>query len=263
MMRRCFVSVDVENDLNETTFKCIDSMHRLLAIFEKHNIRATLFVTGDILKRFPKQVKLWSKKHEIACHGYYHEPLYKYDKEERKKQIQMFLDLYEEVLGISPKGFRAVQHTIDQNMLSILEDKGFNYDSSVIPRYLPFRKYVGFKGKAPTLPYYPSDKNYLGVGSMKILEIPVTPIIFGFSLYGTWLRLLGVTFYKFLFALNKPHFIALSMHPWDSYEYKGTYSKNSGEPFLKKLDSLLKYLKKHYKFVAGDEILENTNRRMR
>ena len=254
--------MDVENDLNADTFNGIKSMPVLLSIFEKYGIRATLFVTADILKRFPEQVKTWSKNHEIGCHGYYHEPLYKYNKEERKKQMKMFLDLYEEVLGEKPKGFRAVQHTIDQDMINLLEKENFSYDSSVIPRYIPFRKYVGYKGKAPVLPYYPSKKNYLLVGSLKILEIPITPILFGFSLYGTWLRLFGVTFYKFLFALKKPHFIGLSMHPWDAQIYKGTYSRNSGKPFLTKLDALLKYLKKHYKFVSGDEIFENTDRRV-
>lgn len=260
-MKICMVSIDVEEDLNQKTFHGVENLDKILKIFNKFGISATLFATGEVLEKYPDLIVKWSKKHEIACHGYYHVPLYELSISERKKQLENFCELYERILGKKPKGFRAVQHTIDNTQLKLLEDFGFEYDSSVVPRYVPIRKYVGYKGKAPTEPYYPSYGDYKKKGDMKMLEIPVTPLIFGISLYGTWIRVFGPNFYKFLLFLKKPEFISLAMHPWDAMEYEGAFSKNSGEKFLECLDDILETLCKNYKFKGGNEVLKYVDSR--
>lgn len=249
------VSVDVEEDLNQKTFCGVENLDKLLNIFDKFGINATLFATGLVLEKYPDLIVKWSKKHEIGCHGYYHVPLCELSISERKKQLEDFCELYENILGEKPKGFRAVQHTIDNTQLKLLEKFGFEYDSSVVPRYLPIKKYVGYKGRAQTEPYYPDYANYKEKGNMEILEIPVTPLIFGIPLYGTWIRVFCPNFYKFLLVLKKPEFINLAMHPWDALEHKGAFSKNSGEKFLGYLDAIFETLSKNYKFKSGEEIL--------
>ena len=251
----CMVSIDVEEDLNQKTFHGVANLDKILEIFNKFGISATLFATGEVLERCPDLIEKWSKKHEIACHGYYHIPLSELSFSERKKQLENFCRLYENILEEKPKGFRAVQHIIDNRQLKLLEEFGFEYDSSVVPRYIPIRKYVGYKGKAPTEPYYPSYEDYKKKGDMKILEIPVTPFIFGISLYGTWIRVFGPNFYKFLLFLKKLKFINVAMHPWDAIEHEGALSKNSGEKFLEYLDDIFEGLSKNYKFKSGREVL--------
>ena len=252
-MKICMVSVDVEEDLNQKTFHGVESLDNVLEILDKFEINATLFTTGEVLEKYPDLIEKWSEKHEIACHGYYHVPLYELSISERKKQLEDFCRLYAEILGEQSKGFRAVQHTIDNTQLKLLEEFGFEYDSSVVPRYVPIKKYVGYKGKAPTEPYHPSYEDYKKKGDMRILEIPVTPLIFGISLYGTWIRLFCPNFYRFLLVLKKPDVISLAMHPWDAIEHKGAYSKNSGEKFLEYLDDILSILEKNrYQFVRGE-----------
>ena len=254
-MKVCMVSIDVEQDIeDQKTFRGVENLDRILEIFDKLEVRATLFTTGEVLEYYPDLIARWSKKHEIACHGYYHVPLYELPIPEREKQLEDFCRLYERILGEKPRGFRAVKHTIDNVQLELLERFDFTYDSSVVPRYVPFRRYVGYQGKAPTEPYYPSYGNHREKGDMKILEIPTTPLIFGISLYGTWLRTFGPRFYRFLLTMKKPQYISLAMHSWDCVKYKGKFSRNSGERFIEYLEKMLKILGKHYEFQPGEAI---------
>lgn len=260
-MRTCMVSIDVEQDIgNHKTFSGVENLDRILRILDEFELKATLFITGEVLESYPDLIERWSRKHEIACHGYYHVPLFQLSFSERGKQLENFTRLYEKVVGEKPKGFRAVKHTIDNTQLELLERFGFVYDSSVVPRYIPFRKYIGYKGKAPTEPYHPSYDNCREKGDMKILEIPTTPLIFGIPLYGTWLRALGPGLYRVLLTLKKPKFISLALHPWDAIEYKGSFSRNSGVRFLQILKELLTDIKSHgYILMNGSKIVSSLN----
>jgi hypothetical protein len=258
--RICFVSIDVEEDLRKEdikTFEGIKKLNKILDIFKKYKIKSTLFVTGDVLQKFPGLVVNWSKNHEIACHGFHHIPLNELSPLERKKQLKDFIQIYEDLLSKKPKGFRAVQHTIDDTQIKLLVDSGFRYDSSVIPRYIFFKSYIGYKGKAPNLPYLPCSNDYRKKGDSKILELPVSPLIFNFPLGGTWIRTLGPNFYKFLLFFKKPEYISLAIHPWDAICHNGKYSKNSGEIFLEFLDEILEYLNKFYLFKSGEDFLQD------
>jgi len=145
-------------------------------------------------------------------------------------------------------------NTIDNTQLRLLEHASFAYDASVVPNYIPFRKYVGYKGKAPTEPYHPSCDNYRERGEHRILEIPESPLVFGIPLKGTWIRVLSPSLYGVLLTLKKPEFIGLAMHSWDVVAYKGPCSQNSGQTYVKYLESILKMLIKDYRFMAAGEI---------
>jgi len=261
-MKVCVVSVDVEEDLADLrqdcggskTFRGVENLDKILGVFNGFGLRASLFITGEVLEKYPCLVETWSTRHEIACHGYYHVPLYKLSITEREKQLEDYRRIYRKTLGRDPKGFRAVMHTIDGIQLRLLEKYGFTYDSSVVPKYVPFRKYVGYKGKAPTEPYHPSCDNHRERGEHAILEIPNSPLIFGIPLAGTWIRVLSPGVFRVLLALKKPEFISLAMHSWDVVEYKGSFSKNSEETFIEYLDIVLKMLSKSYRLMPAEEI---------
>lgn len=271
-MKTCFLSIDVEKRENqeENPFEGVEKLDNILNVFKKHNANATFFVTGEVLEKYPDLVKKWAKDYEISCHNYYHQTLDLLNLEARERQIKDFVDLYQNALKMRPKGFRAPRNVIDNEQLIVLERYGFLYDSSVLPRY-PWRpnRYIGYKGRAPILPYYPRKDNYRKKGDMKILEIPESPAPFSIPLVGTWLRKLGKGFYKFIFFFRKPKFISFSMHSWDGVEFGGKSSRNSGKKYLRQLDEMLGYLKKiGYEFKRGEEIYEEffslreTNRRL-
>ena len=252
------ISIDVEEDLGTKEFQGVKNLNNCLRILEDLNIRSTLFVTGEIIEKYHDLVVDWSQRHEIASHGYYHVPLNKLSFQERKKQLNDFVSIYEKYLGDMPEGFRAVQHTIDDTQMKLLEDFGFKYDSSVIPSYVPLKKYIGYKGKAPMKIYNPNYENYKTKGDMRIFEIPVTGILFGLPLNGTWIRVFGVNFFKSNLFLRKPDFINFSFHSWDLISYRGPNSNKSGEEFLRILFQILSFIKKDYNILPGNDIMRLT-----
>lgn len=223
----CFVSVDVEHP--------IDNLGGILEIFQKNRMLATLFVTGKILEQYANLFKNLQKNYEIACHGFTHRFWDTIDGQERKKELDDFISVYQRIFNEKPAGFRAPSHIIDNLGLQILQDHGFLYDSSIVPHYPPFKKYRGYKGRAPLSPYCPAGK--------KILEIPVRGQAFGIPLAGAWITKLPFIFYQLLFFFYCPKFITLSIHSWDK---------------LKNFEKIVRLLKnKNYQFLNGAEIYQN------
>jgi peptidoglycan/xylan/chitin deacetylase (PgdA/CDA1 family) len=260
----CFLSIDVEKRENQKNqpFEGVDNLDNILNIFKKHSASATLFVTGEVLEYAPDLVKKWSKNFEIGCHNYFHNQLNKIDLMERERQIKNFVNIYKDIFKVSPKGFRAPRNIIDNKQFPILLRYGFIYDASVFPRYpWSFRVYSGYLGRAPIVPYFPSGKNYRKKGGGALLELPESPAPFSIPLVGTWLRKLGVKFFKFIFKFKRPDFISLSMHSWDGVKFEGRGSKNSGKEFLKQLDEIIKFLKEvGYEFKSGEQIYNDVNK---
>jgi len=173
------------------------------------------------------------------------------------------LAIYEQVFGIGakPAGFRAPSHLIDKEAMFLLEQSGFLYDSSIVPHYPFFKKYRGFQGKAPKIPYYPDSadprapRKSTDPRALEILEIPVAGQIFGLPLAGAWISRLSFLFWKLLFVFSKPKFITVSMHPWDILDFAGRTT--SPQDFLNNLEKILLLLKKkNYQFLFGKEIRE-------
>ena len=264
-MKICFLSIDVEKHENQKDqpFEGVDNLDNILNIFKKHKANATLFVAGEILEYCPDLVKKWSKDFEVSCHNYWYVALDKINLPERERQIRDFVNLYKNILGYPPKGFRAPRNVIDNNQFPILERYGFLYDSSVLPRYpWPIKLYAGYRGRAPIFPYYPNINNYRKKGEMKILEIPESPISFSLPMIhipfvATWLRKWGVKVFKILLKSRKQDYLSFSMHSWDSVKFVGKSHKNSGKIFLRQLDEILGFLKKiGYEFKSGEQIYE-------
>jgi len=272
-MKTCFLSIDVEKRENQEIepFEGVKKLDNILDIFRKHQAKATLFVTGEVLEHQPDLVKKWADSFEIGCHDYYHISLDKVDILGTEKQIKDFIGLHKNIFSRTPKGFRAPRNIINNEHFDILERCGFLYDSSVLPRYpLGIKHYAGYRGRAPITPYYPSKENYRKEDpsialrtSNKLLEIPESPVFFSIPLVGTWLRKLGVKLFKFLFYFKKPDFISLSMHSWDGVKFEGRSSKNSGPVYLQQLDEIMGFLKRiGYEFKSGEQIYRDANPRI-
>lgn len=238
-MKICFVSVDVESDFaKDKSFKGVENLDKILEIFKKYNVSATLFITGNVLEKYTKRITEWAKSYEIASHSFSHRFWNTLNDEERKTDLEKFCHLYQKIFGNYPKGFRAPSHIIDEKGLKLLAEKGFLYDSSIVPHYPFFKKYRGYKRKAPLSPYWLKNR---------ILEIPISGQIFGIPLAGTWILKLPFFIYKFLFLISNPVFLTFNLHSWDSLNSQ----------LLIKIEEMLELLKsKNYQFLAGEKVYE-------
>ena len=247
-MKILFISIDVESDFaKKPDFLGVENLDKILNIFKEYGAPATLFITGNVLERYTKKIKEWGESFEIACHSFSHAFWNNLDKTDREQEIARFSALYQRAFGKKPTGFRAPSHLIDEGGLKLLQDKGFLYDSSIVPHYPPFKQYRGYRGKAPLKPYFPNIKNYQRKGEMKILEIPVSGLILGTPLAGTWISRLPFFIYQGLLAISNPDFLTLNLHSWNSLDAK----------LLLKIDRILGILKtKGYQFLPGSKIYE-------
>lgn len=263
--KNCFVSIDVEDDfslpsrqLSKRTWKGVENLSKILDVFEKRGISATLFTTGQVLEKYPELVKEWSKSYEIACHTYTHRFWNRLSTDEREKELENFISLYQKIFNRKPYGFRAPSHIIDEKGMKLLEQKGFLYDSSIVPRYPFFIKYRGYKKRAPLSPYHPAYENCRKKGNMKILEIPAAGLILGIPLWGTWLKYIPYKTFKNLLKSYSPKFSTLSIHSWDVVSFRKRQPKNAGKRFLKILDKTFCLLEKHgYSFYNGKKIFDS------
>jgi peptidoglycan/xylan/chitin deacetylase (PgdA/CDA1 family) len=154
--------------------------NRILALFEKYDIRATFFVVADVIQHYPGLVEsIADHGHEIACHGLHH--MCKIDPETKKpllspsefeKQTKRAKTILEKVSGEKVVGYRAPNAFIGGWMLDSLENIGFKYDSSVCVNSI-YNKTDSDLAGVSSAPYYP-QKNTLHPTEQKrdIIELP-------------------------------------------------------------------------------------------
>ena len=141
---------------------------RLLDLFARHDVRATFFVLGWVAERHGTLVKrLHDAGHEVACHGLTHELVYKQSPETFRKETAYAKALLEDLSGAPVRGYRAATYSIVRESmwaLDILEELGFEYDSSIFP----VRHDLYGIPDSPRAPYR--------VASGKLLEVPLTTV---------------------------------------------------------------------------------------
>lgn len=178
------------------------ALPRFLDLFDAYGIKATFFVVGkDLLTASKVSLlrKAVEKGHEIANHTMNHaEGFSLLPLDKKKEEIEDAEKIIQDTLGLTPKGFRTPSNDVDSQTLKILEERGYSYDSSLLPTYFgPLLKKLKFSslhiarkdnylgksiyGLAPLKPYHPSSEAIWKKGKMKIVEIPITTM--------PWLRL--------------------------------------------------------------------------
>ncbi len=129
--RQIALSFDVENDCSFDTFKGIEiGLPKILRLLKKFTIPATFFVTAEVAERFPKVVQGLSGRHEVACHGYYHESFQRIDPA-KKRLLKNAKKVIEETIDKNILGFRAPYLRISSELFGTLVKLGFKYDSSL------------------------------------------------------------------------------------------------------------------------------------
>jgi polysaccharide deacetylase family protein (PEP-CTERM system associated) len=119
--------------------RVVANTEKVLAILEKHGVRATFFVLGWTAGKFPGLIKKIDRHgHELACHSYNHRLVYNLTPSEFREDTRLAKELIEQAAGRKVRGYRAPSYSINSRNLwafEILEELGFEFDSSIFPIY--------------------------------------------------------------------------------------------------------------------------------
>ena len=246
----------------------VETVEKLLNLFEKHEIKATFFVLGNVAKKYPEILKLISSfRQEIASHGMSHKKINQMSDKENEIDIERSLKILSKG-KIKVIGYRSPVFSLSNSLISILEEKNFLYDSSLNPCL----KIPGWYGN-PTAKlsiYKPSKLDiYKHNPKNTIVEIPlaVHPHLRIPAAGGWYLRNLGLSWMKSVVNLliKKKIICSYYIHPW---EVSNNNPKNIKElPFhtfrkcgtktLKLMEDFIKwYQKKSLTLTSLEEIAQ-------
>lgn len=107
---------------------------RIMEILDAGNTRATFFVLGWVAEKCPQLVRtIAAAGHEVASHGYGHEHVYSLRPGEFRSDVLRSKRYLEDLTGKPVRGYRAPCFSITEWAIPILQEVGFDYDSSVVP----------------------------------------------------------------------------------------------------------------------------------
>lgn len=148
-----FLTIDVEDYFQVSAFegavprgqweqfegRVETNTRRVLALLDRHDVRATFFVLGWTADRYPGLVReIDAAGHRIGSHSYWHRLVYQLTPAEFREDLCRSRDVLQDLTGRAVTAFRAPSFSITRNSLwafEVLAEEGFQQDSSVFPTY--------------------------------------------------------------------------------------------------------------------------------
>jgi peptidoglycan/xylan/chitin deacetylase (PgdA/CDA1 family) len=113
---------------------------RVLALFERHDLRATVFIVGKdaaVDDNLASLQAIADAGHEIANHSFHHEPwLQRYSEAELIEELAFAEDAIKRATGQRTIGFRGPGFSLSDQTLEILAGRGYQYDATSFPTFL-------------------------------------------------------------------------------------------------------------------------------
>lgn len=179
------VSLDVEDyrqilrrrwrgEAGPVTEGFLHDMNAACALLDETGTKATFFVTGTVAASRPELLRQWRDMgHEIACHGWDHTPIWQMDRAAFGADLERAAKSVEDACGSPVRGYRAAVFSIRSDTLWALDalaERGFAYDSSIVP--VRTRRY-GIDG----FDRQPAVYRLPGGGRIAELPLPVSHVL--------------------------------------------------------------------------------------
>jgi len=115
---------------------------RILDLLAREEVPGTFFTPGHTVETFPDVCRrIVADGHELAHHGHFHLDTCGLDEQGARTELEQGFEAIDRVLGVRPRGYRAPGGDLSLDMIALLVEYGFDYDSSLMAQDL--------------LPYYP------------------------------------------------------------------------------------------------------------
>jgi peptidoglycan/xylan/chitin deacetylase (PgdA/CDA1 family) len=183
---------------------------RFRELFERLGVRATFFAVGDDLGSERVAALLREAVvagHEVGNHTHTH-PYGFLDlcAADRATELERCHERIVRATGVAPVGFRAPGYFVDGVTLALLAERGYRYDSSMLPSWPYYMAKLGVLGLmrlqgrrsrsrlhpatsllAPASPYRPDPGRPWRRGHAPLVELPAASLVAGVPLVGTFL----------------------------------------------------------------------------
>jgi polysaccharide deacetylase family protein (PEP-CTERM system associated) len=114
-----------------------EQVQQVLELLDHHSVKATFFILGWVAERQRATIRsIAAAGHEIGCHSYAHQLVYRQDPAEFRRDTQRAVRAIEDNCGVTPRVYRAPSYSITSASLWALEvlvECGFTHDSSIYP----------------------------------------------------------------------------------------------------------------------------------
>jgi polysaccharide deacetylase family protein (PEP-CTERM system associated) len=159
----------------------------LLDLFDKYEISVTFFILGFVAERFPYLIEeIQSRGHEIASHGYGHRLCTDLSSRDLSDDLTRSKQLLENITGQKVVGYRAPSFSITGELIDVLANSNYLYDSS----YNNF----DFNGRYGKLNgQFQSKTGHCLVANNGVVEVPLSNL----NLCGKNLSWSGGGFFRF------------------------------------------------------------------
>lgn len=136
---------DSPDDISRGLFAGEVGVPRLLALFERMQIKTTWFIPGHSIDTFPEQMQaVAAAGHEIGAHGYSHENPIAMTRQQEADVLDKSIELITQLAGKKPTGYVAPWWEFSNVTNELLIERGIRYDHSLMHHdFQPYRVRVG------------------------------------------------------------------------------------------------------------------------
>ena len=121
-----------EGEFEQGRYAANEGIWRILRVLDTHDVKSTFFIPGYVIENYPDAVKAVNAGgHEIAYHGYMHEPDRETSRAEEEAKFAKCEALIKSVTGKNPVGYRAPHSAVHPDAFSIIEERNYLYSSNL------------------------------------------------------------------------------------------------------------------------------------
>jgi polysaccharide deacetylase family protein (PEP-CTERM system associated) len=248
--------VETDDERSAMSYERKNNGQRTTGYGHTKKVQATFFVLGWLAERLPNLIReIQSRGHEVASHGYNHNLCNQQSHADLKRELTESKKLLEDITGSKVFGFRAPNFSIDDDILKLIEDCGYLYDSSYNSFGLHGRYgKISMNGHKKFGIAHKISNNFFELPISNIsLRTPMSYLLSAMSLKrndvnrfvlpwggGAYFRLIPYRFFKHgvQSILKKDGAYVFYMHPWEL---------DLEQPRVKEVSSYYKF--RHYKNI--------------
>lgn len=133
-------NVDRPGTLSQGTYGAKIGVPKILELLAHEELPATFFVPGWVVDNRTLIVeKIVEANHEIGHHGYLHKSIDPNNLEMEVEELGKGIESIKRVIGVPPVGYRAPSGETSANLIRLLTERGFIYDSTMLDDIEPYR----------------------------------------------------------------------------------------------------------------------------